>query len=552
MRLGCEAIMNSANPAHFEHPATSTRNSAQSDRSGPRLAECLTETPHMSKRSWSAFLRYVRTIRYLRPIQIYSRFRRRPSPDNVYRIGQLRSMPTTWTPPITRCPAQAGRNRFRLLNQEREIATWNDTSIPQLWLYNLHYFAYTDAALVDRWIAENPVGGTIGWDPYPTSLRIANWCKWLLSGHAGGQNIYDSIATQAAWLEQSIETHLLGNHLLANAKALMFAGSVLDCPDSERWYGLGLQLYRKELPQQILGDGAHVERSPMYHSIILEDLLDVCNLASAFQRPVPEILHCVPRMLAWLDHMTHPDGEIAFFNDATFGIAPDPATLHAYADRLGFESAALPLGASGYVRLERENVVVIFDAAVLGPDYQPGHGHADTLSFELSYRGRRLLVNSGTSTYEDCPTRAFERGTAAHNTIRVDGVDQSEMWARFRVARRARPFNVATDHRSFVEAAHDGYRRLRPGIMHWRRIELTHDSLNITDRLEGSGYHKAEVFFHLAPGADPNVHLDPQLCGSVGYSSYSTGWNLLVPNRVILGRWEGKCPVQFVTRISLD
>jgi len=290
----------------------------------------------------------------------------------------------------------------------------------------------------------------------------------------------------------------------------------------------------------------------MYHSIILEDLLDVCNLANAFDRPVPEVSRCVPLMLAWLDHMTHPDGEIAFFNDATFGIAPDPVTLHAYARQLGFDSAALPLGESGYVRLERENAVVIFDAAVLGPDYQPGHGHADTLSFELSYRGLRVLVNAGTSTYEQNSTRAFERGTAAHNTIRVDGVDQSEMWARFRVARRARPLNVATDHRSFVEAAHNGYRRLQPGVTHRRRIELTNHSLNITDRLEGSGSHNAEVFFHLAPGADPNVHLDPKLSGSVGYSSYSTGWNLRVPNRVILGRWEGKCPVQFVTKISLD
>src|SRR6202008_4151732 len=141
-------------------------------------------------------------------------------------------------------------------------------------------------------------------------------------------------------------------------------------------------------------------------SIILEDLLDLYNLGCALDRPAHELSPYVPLMLAWLDHMTHPDGEIAFFNDSTFGIAPDPPALHAYARRLGFKSTAGQLGESGYVRLGTKDLVLIFDAAPLGPDYQPGHGHADALSFELSHRGRRMLVNSGTSTYEMNSTRA--------------------------------------------------------------------------------------------------------------------------------------------------
>src|SRR6267378_2144734 len=78
------------------------------------------------------------------------------------------------------------------------------------------------------------------------------------------------------------------------------------------------------------------------------------------------------------------------------------------------------LGNSGYIRLENKDTVVLFDAAPIGPDYQPGHAHADTLSLEVSHRGRRVLVNSGTSTYERGPERAKERGTAAHNTIVID------------------------------------------------------------------------------------------------------------------------------------
>jgi uncharacterized heparinase superfamily protein len=209
------------------------------------------------------------------------------------------------------------------------------------------------------------------------------------------------------------------------------------------------------------------------------------------------------------------------------------------------------LGESGYLRIENNSAVIIFDAAPLGPDYQPGHGHADTLSFELSSRGHRIFVNSGTSTYEQNSLRNYERGTAAHNTIRIDGLDQSEVWANFRVARRARPFDVQTDHRFFVEAAHDGYHRLCSKVTHRRRIDLNGNVVTITDRLEGSGHHSAELYFHLAPNADPELYFDPKLSCSVNTSAFSTGWNTRIPNRVIVGRWSGQCPVELVTRVKL-
>src|SRR6266702_3028005 len=519
--------------------------------SASQRSQWLPQSPRAIAKPWSTILRYARTIRHLEPVQILTRFRRRPSARSVTKVARLRMVPGKWLQPIPRSRAQTGPNRFRFLNEEREIATWNDKSIPKLWLYNLHYYEHVDQPLVERWIAENPVGQGIGWDPYPTSLRIANWCKWILDGARANSFIYDSIATQAAWLEKSLETHLLANHLLANAKALLFAGSILECADSERWCRIALQLYEKELPRQIVSDGAHVERSPIYHSIVLEDLLDASNLAHALNRHIPQLSYYVSPMLRWLDQMTHPDGEIAFFNDAAFGIAPDRCALQAYARRLGFHSAGLSLGDSGYVRLENEIVVVIFDAAVLGPDYQPGHGHADALSFELSNRGQRVLVNSGTSTYESNSIRAFERGTAAHNTVRIDGVDQSEMWAAFRVARRARPYDLYTDHHSFAEAAHDGYHRLSPKVTHRRRIDLRENLVTITDRLEGCGYHSAEVFFHLAPAANPELKLDPKLRSFVSSATFSTGWNERISNRVVIGRWSGRCPVEFVSRINL-
>src|SRR5258707_12230331 len=153
----------------------------------------------------------------------------------------------------------------------------------------------------------------------------------------------------------------------------------------------------------------------------------------------------VPGMRRWLRVMTHPDGGILFFNDAAFDVAPALAALTEYAAALGVACDLAPLAdiealtGSGYVRLQIGPAVMVADVGEIGPDHLPGHAHADTLSFELSLRGQRVLVNTGTSTYEVSAERLRQRGTAAHNTVMVDGADSSEGWGSFRVGRRVRP-----------------------------------------------------------------------------------------------------------------
>jgi uncharacterized heparinase superfamily protein len=156
---------------------------------------------------------------------------------------------------------------------------------------------------------------------------------------------------------------------------------------------------------------------------------------------------------------------------------------------------------SGYVRLTNGDMVGILDVAKVGPDYQPGHAHADTLSFELSLFGQRVLVNSGTSCYGIGPERSRQRATAAHNTVEVDGADSSEVWDGFRVARRARPIDFQLnegDGTVHVCCAHDGYRRLPGRVVHRRQWDWDGSSLRITDRIEGR-HKRAIVRFHVHP-----------------------------------------------------
>lgn len=491
--------------------------------------------------------RYLHTLRYLKPVQFYGRlwFRlHRPRLDKAV-APRLRVSQEGWQASAARSISMPERESFCFLNQRHSLPAqggWNDAALEKLWLYNLHYFDDLNAeraaervvwhrSLMQRWVAENPPVSGNGWEPYPTSLRIVNWVKWALAGNELPEGCAPSLMLQARWLARRLEWHLLGNHLFANAKALVFAGLFFEGPEAASWLATGLKIIARELPEQVLADGGNFERSPMYHAIFLEDVLDLVNAVGHWRGLVPAAQvgswrEAAGRMLNWLQGMTHPDGQIALFNDAAFGIASDLAALRAYAQRLGVghgsprrcaprddESAVIASEArpsmpaflhfseSGYIRLESNTAVALLDVAPVGPDYLPGHAHADTLSFELSVFGQRVVVNGGTSCYGLGPQRLCERETAAHSTVQVAGQSSSEVWAGFRVARRAHPFDVQVqDEPEFLKVAcsHDGYTRLPDHPVHRREWEMRAGSLRVSDVVIG-GTHPAVARYILHP-----------------------------------------------------
>lgn len=472
---------------------------------------------------------WLHTLRYLRPVQVYGRVRHRlyrPAPE-LGPAPALRPVTGPWQEPARRSARMLSPTGFRFLNEYHAVDAapdWNHPDREALWLYNLHYFDDLNAqgaaarrawhrALLDRWVRENPPGQGIGWAPYPLSLRMVNWIKWALAGNALDALWLHSLAVQARFLTRRLEIHLLGNHLFENAKALVFAGLFFAGPEAQAWLKRGLGLLRREVAEQVLADGGHFERSPLYHSVILEDLLDLLNLARAYPGAWPDNglirawQRVVQGMRGWLKTLCHPDGEISFFNDAALEIAPSPQALEVYARRLGLTAVPAPqpgimhLADSGYIRLQRGQAVALLDVGPLGPDYLPGHAHADTLSFEMSLFGQRVLVNSGTSCYGDSPERLRQRATPAHNTVAVDGEDSSEVWSGFRVARRARPLGLemeAARDTFQVRCAHDGYRRLPGRVVHRRCWTLQDRALTVRDAIQG-GFREATAYFHFHP-----------------------------------------------------
>jgi uncharacterized heparinase superfamily protein len=169
------------------------------------------------------------------------------------------------------------------------------------------------------------------------------------------------------------------------------------------------------------------------------------------------------------------------------------------------------LSDSGYIRLAFGEAVVILDVAKVGPDYLPGHAHADTLSFEFSLFGHRLIVNGGTSRYGVGPERLRERETFSHSTVEIDGVSSSEVWSGFRVARRAYPYDLTmADLDEYIEVAcsHDGYRRLAGKPVHRRSWRLSSCALRVIDQVSG-GHGTAVARYHFHPELAV-VQLSPQ------------------------------------------
>jgi len=432
---------------------------------------------------------------------------------------------------------------FKFLNISHNFSAginWNTEAHGKLWTYNLHYFDDLNAidspsrsdwhrALIVRWIAENAVGDGVGWESYPTSLRIVNWIKWLISGNDPVPGMLRSLFVQADWLSRRLERHLLGNHLFANAKALVFAGLFFAGDRPAKWLDTGLKIVSEELPEQVLVDGGNFELSPMYHAIFLEDVLDLINATRYWPGVVRSVMvdswrETAARMTYWLIGMTHPDGEISFFNDSAMGIASKPSDLLSYAEKLeillGFCSGGsrfrrgVALTASGtlapnpslvhyqdsgYVRMEGETFTALLDVARVGPDYLPGHAHADTLSFELSAFSQRVIVNSGTSFYGTGAGRSRERGTAAHSTVEVARANSSEVWGGFRVARRAYPFDLDVRSNScYVACSHSGYTRLPGAPVHRRAWQMNKDGFQVRDTVRG-GKHKSLARYILHP-----------------------------------------------------
>lgn len=471
----------------------------------------------MSRRNW---LRTLFAVRYLRRSQLlFWIWRRVVQP----RLDQ--SMGPATAPPY---PAAVS---FQFLNHERTFPAgsldWQPAGASRLWVYNLHYFSFLHdeersveerQALIAHWVAANPRGFGPGWEPYPVSLRLVNWCLWELRqpGSLSAAAI-TSAQEQAHWLCQRLEKHILANHYLENLKALVFAGVLLDCRHAERWLITGQRELGRQLAEQFLPDGGHYERSPSYHCLLLDGLLDLLELDQ--KRPgrlkpalIAAVRGCAQRGLALLSDIELPGDRYPLFNDSALDSAPRPSVLHARARELGLTYPSMNgnrliaypgFGIFGLHDPGRQNLAI--KCGPVGPDYQPGHTHCDMLSYEWMVEGQPIIVDTGVYEYQLGELRHYVRSTAAHNTVSVEGAEQSEIWAEFRVGRRAQVLAASVERRPGGVVFRGAIKAFPAAgwLRHQRQIDVyegaTEWHLDVCDEIYGSAWREVSTRLLLHP-----------------------------------------------------
>lgn len=460
-------------------------------------------------------LRFIETVRHLLPKQIFYQVLRRivpkkntlPEIKNAYETNDVKGL---WVKSPSKYSHFINKNEVKILNSTKKLipGKWNYEDETYLWNYNLNYFDFINSKTQDSsvefsidnikdWFASSKKKNTLI-EPYPLSLMIINIIKWAVETKKNDKIIEDLVYRQALYVEKNIEWHITGNHLFSNAKALFFAGLYFDSIDSKRWLKLSEDILIKEISIQILNDGGNFELSTMYHSLMLEDILDILNISRAYQYVDKKMLlnnlrNKSTQMLNWLEIMSFSDGKMSLFNDSAFNVSQDYKTLINYAEELGIrkidsqiENEIIHLKETGYVKINKNFYEVIVDVAKLGPDFLPSHGHADTLTFEMFAFGEKIIVNGGTSTYAEDESRLNEKGTASHNTVVVDGRNSSDVWSSFRVGSRARPYDTKikkNENSISIHCSHDGYKRFHQ--THTRKWKFKKQTILIEDTIHG-------------------------------------------------------------------
>lgn len=558
--------------------------------------------------AWTEVLLFARTVQHLDPSQVAHRGRLRaqrrilralPGPLVERRMGGGGTAAAAWPldfesvgrrVPMA-CPSAADNAAgwFDFLGDRRSLGApqdWLQPEATQLWRFHLHYFEWAwafvqhpdrtwaraeFAALWSSWRRSSRFGRWDEWSPYVASLRAWVLCDVyadLVVDSEIENDVVASIGAHLGFVERHLERDLGGNHLVKNLKALVGLGVFLDRPAAVR---RGLAALDRQLATQVLPDGGHFELTPLYHCQVLADLLDVVELASAAEIEVPSSwAGHVASMRRWLGTMRFGNGGLPRFNDSM--AVPD--ALLAILDPPPRPPGLHLLPASGYAVLDGGGrISAVVDVGAPCPATLPGHAHADCLSIEVAVDGRPVLVNAGTSTYTPGARRRFERSTLAHNTVEVDGADQTEVWGTFRAARRAHPtvHEVSATGALTVTASHDGYRRLPGAPVHRRTVRLDGDELVVDDVVEGTGRHHAVVAWHFVAGKDPvrigtrrisleqldlvvepggPCRIDLLPPGSDDRAQVSDGFGRVRPAAVFEVRLEGALPLSCRTVIS--
>ncbi len=473
-------------------------------------------------------------------------------------------------------------------------------------LAEAYLIAGTDAYLadlwqqLDSWLDQNPFCQGINWtSALEVAFRALSWLwiehlagglmpaslrrRWLVSFFQHGQHLFYNLSVYF-----SPNTHLQGEALALHALGVLFG--------VRRWRDSGAAVLREIIHTHVRADGGHFEQSSYYH-VYSTDMF----LFHALLEPVDDSYRGQLRKMAGYLWALCSSGEIPLFGDDDGGRLFHPygarrqfgrATLATCAALLGdtpwhgvpgdLEPQALwwlgpqarpssvetsPVRAvfpeTGVAVLSSGGFFLHADTRAFGVK-GAGHSHAHALHFTLKRGSQDVLIDPGTYTYVAEPAlRDLFRGTAMHNTIRVDGLDQADPAGPFRWAN---PPQISFEHWSpdpWMLDASVAYR----GIQHRRQMAWSGQVLFVLDFLTGPGQHRADQFWHpggkIRPVSQTVVELPASVflvlpegsnfeTGPLEYGWYSPAPGSKVARPVLRVSFQGNFPALFAAALVAD
>lgn len=427
--------------------------------------------------------------------------------------------------------------------------------------------------LIDSWIDQCPHADGVNWSSsLEAAVRVVNWAiAWDLLGvdPAAREPLHERWLNVVYQHCRFIESYpslysSANNHRLGELMGLYVAAVCWPCwSESRRWRDDSLAAFEDEALKQNASDGVNREQAIYYQHEVADMMLLVGLIDRRHGRKLGErYWQRLEAMLEFIAAATDRGGNVPMIGDADdarlvrFNPALDASVYQsllatgaalfrrpdfkamcgkfddksrwllgvageAAFDDLRAAAAVNPRNVfreGGYYFLTADRglpteVLCIADAGPLGYLSIAAHGHADALAFTLSAGGHPILIDPGTYAYHtEAHWRRYFRGTSAHNTARVDALDQSEQGGSFLWSSKAESrvshwsSNNAEDR---LIASHDGYQRLPDPVVHTRDIRLlkTDRLVEVADEFQCGGSHQVELHWHFSDQCHVEVDL---------------------------------------------
>ena len=387
---------------------------------------------------------------------------------------------------------------FGLITKKVNFNNWSYNSPNLLWEYNLFYFDFlfsrkfiSNKSLCLKLINKCIIISYLKkkhtmWDAYPTSMRLINLIKFCIFHNINSYKINESIFNHIEHLKKNLEYRLDANHLLTNLIAINFGNLFLKSEDNT-----SLE-YNKILFNEIkiqFENYLHYEKTPSYHNLLTEKLIEYIIVKKYLKIKISNNEYLlIKNLINTSKNFSHPDNYPVFFNDTNFDCLNFKQLEKLFKTnfkKINFSFSEKQLDRS-FLVLKNKKIFLISKCCGPNPVFNPGHSHADVLSFEVSLNNKRFIINKGISTYSDIKQRNKERSTKSHNCLYINDENSSQIWSLFRIGKKSKIKELNINlKKKIIECSHDGFSKIFKNILHKRKWNIISNKIFIDDKIIG-------------------------------------------------------------------